>query len=337
MGEQAVIAGPSVYLQQMLARVPEVAAGAVAPSTSRGYNGHWQRYVQFCQDNGATHFPADPEVISAYLIHLCELSHSLGPALSARSAISFNCKLLSPSEQPPTDSMRVAMVMAGLKRTWEKPKCKVLPYTPDVLKRVRDAFMGEGEGMPPLKDHRMAIFSVMSFHLLGRYEELVKIKSDRVRMLPQGSLEFHIPSAKNYSAGNPQTGVVAPNGKDDCPVDMILEYMERLRVLYPVGVEQFLFPSLSGTGLPAGKPMSYDSARRQLKSVLSRLGLGRTELSRFGIHSGRVGGASTASNHGMDLESVRAAGRWRSLAAPRDYVVADEGGQGAVSALLGSL
>ena len=77
-------------------------------------------------------------------------------------------------------------------------------------------------------------------------------------------------SGKTYGRDDPRTGVVAPTGRDDCPVEFILSYMYFIRVVYPETGAKFLFPTLSGKNVPLPKTMPYQSALRQLRKVTSR-------------------------------------------------------------------
>ena len=54
---------------------------------------------------------------------------------------------------------------------------------------------------------------------MGRFKEVGGVKFQNVTVLPGGSLELFIASAKNYWQGNQQTVVIAPTGREDCPVN----------------------------------------------------------------------------------------------------------------------
>ena len=109
---------------------------------------------------GVPSLPADEIHLAAYLIHLCDQSQSLGPALAARSAI-YHYHWLQPPDGPrPTESTKVVMTMGGLKKTWEKAKQKAAPFTADLLKKVKESLTGEDPSIVPVKNHRMAALSV---------------------------------------------------------------------------------------------------------------------------------------------------------------------------------
>ena len=189
-----------------------------------------------------------------------------------------------------------------------------MKFTPDSVRRVRDYFMSDEP--VALKDFRMAAWAVAAWHCLGRYEEPAKEIFSNVKVLEGGSLELFVASGKSYARDDPRTGVVAPTGREDCPVDFLLSYMDHIRGLYPEEGDKFLFPTLSGKGLPLPKPMSYQSALKQMKKVVKDLDLPIEDGKRFGLHSARGGAATAASNAGVPLQAIQEVGRWTSESAP---------------------
>ena len=82
-----------------------------------------------------------------------------------------------------------------------------------------------------LKNFRMAAWAVAAWHVMGRYEELAKVMFDNVKVLEGGSLELFVASGKTYGQDDPRAGVVAPTGRDNCPVEFLLSYMYFIRGL----------------------------------------------------------------------------------------------------------
>ena len=172
---------------------------------------------------------------------------------------------------------------------------------------------------------------------MGRYEELAKVMFDNMKVVERGSLELFVASGKTFGRDDFRTGVVAPTGRDDCPVDFILSYMDFVRDLYPEGAEKLLFPSLSGKNRPLSKTMSYQSALRQLRKVTTELNIPVEDSKRFGMHSCRGGAATAASNAGVPLQAIQEAGRWTSESAPKGYIQPSEEVRDLVSRTLSNL
>ena len=325
----------SPYVNDLLNEVEVLLTESVAGSTANGYAGHWKRWVNFCAEHGLVPLPAVVDQLCAYFLHLATVGNSMSAALSARAAVGFFHKLQLPALESPTDSVRVSMTFAGLKRRYAKPPKKAMKFTPDTLRLVRDHLMG---GDPvSLKNFRMAAWAVASWHTMGRYEELAKVRFENVKVLAEGSLELFVECAKQYAKDDPRTGVVAATGREDCPVDFLLSYMDFARDKFPAGAEMFLFPSLTPKNIPMPKTMSYQSALRQLRAATSVLNIPVEDCKRFGLHSCRGGAATAASNAGVPLQAIKEAGRWTSDSAPRGYIQPSEEVRGLVSRTLSSL
>ena len=172
---------------------------------------------------------------------------------------------------------------------------------------------------------------------MGRYEELAKVMFENVKVLEGGNLELFVASGKTYGHDDPRTGVIAPTGRDDCPVNFLLSYMDFIRDLYPEQGDKFLFPSLSGKGRLLPKTMSYQSALRQLRKVTTELNIPVEDSKRFGLHSCRGGAATAASNAGVPLQAIQEAGRWTSESAPKGYIQPSEEVRDLVSRTLSNL
>ncbi len=324
----------SPYVKNLLQEVKVLVSESVAGSSAKGYSGHRKRWLAFADEHGLVPVPAEPDVLAAYFVHLCSLTESLAPALSARAAIGFFHKMSRPDEVVPTDSVRIWMCMAGHKNRYAKPPKKAMKFNPDSIRKVVDYLMS-GEEVK-LKDHRMAVFASCLWHTVARYEELAKVEFDQVRVLEGGSLELFVASAKNYKKDDPRTGIISPTDKEDYPVQLVLSYMDRIRGLFQGGTK-YLFPHLSPKSLPTSKQMSYQSALKQLREVVRILEIPVEDGKRFGLHSVRGGAATAASNAGVPLESIRQAGRWTSERAPLTYIQPSESARGLVSATLSSL
>ena len=145
----------SEYVNGLLCEVEVLLTEAVAGSTANGYAGHWKRWLAFCAEHGLVPIPAEVDHICAYFLHLATFGNSMSAALSARAAIGFFHKLQLPDKDLPTDSVRVTMTFAGLKRRFAKPPKKAMKLNTDSLRRVRDYLMGGGDPVS-LKNFQMA-------------------------------------------------------------------------------------------------------------------------------------------------------------------------------------
>lgn len=133
---------------------------------------------------------------------------------------------------------------------------------------------------------------------------------------PSPHLRVMFKDGKNdyYSEGAER--VVAANTWEPryCPVKLTQNYFEFLGGRF----EGFLVPSCLPNSSPnPAKSVPYNGALEDLRSLLSELG---HDAKRYGEHSGKRGGASMAVENGMDMETLKRFGRWRSAAVPSKYV-----------------
>jgi hypothetical protein len=133
---------------------------------------------------------------------------------------------------------------------------------------------------------------------------------------PSLHLKLLFKGGKNdfYSEGADR--IVASNTYEPryCPVKFTQNYFEYLGHRF----DGFLVPSC----LPDSKPdpcksVPYNGALDDLRHLLNDLG---HDGQRYGEHSGKRGGATTAVESGMDMDTLKRLGRWRSPAVPAKYV-----------------
>ena len=185
----------------------------------------------------------------------------------------------------PTDSVRVAQVIKGLKRKFAKPVIKKRPITPVMAKSLLSLYTSKGlESMDLMELRSAAFFSVLYF-CCARYEEAAKLKMENVKVTVEGNLEFLFMEAKNNQLLECRKSYVSPtvNGGDLCPVKIIAEYSKKMK---ESGGQGFFFSFLYPTRLPIpGSTFSYDNARKLTIDALRHVGLEESELKHYGLHS----------------------------------------------------
>ena len=78
----------------------------------------------------------------------------------------------------------------------------------------------------------------------------------------------------------------------------------------------FLLPIIKGKVISVDSPLLYNSALRDLRRCLSKVGI---ESSGFGEHSGRRGGTTAAALAGASVDELMLQGRWKTQDMPRLY------------------
>ena len=123
---------------------------------------------------------------------------------------------------------------------------------------------------------------------------------------------------------------------DTCPAKMLSRYLARIKQ-DPLEHDNYIFRPLlkSRTGhklVLVNKPLSYSTIRDHFKASFKDI---VPDISRFGTHSLRAGGASAAANAGVNDRLFERHGRWKTASAKNGYVDDSLESRLAVSKMLG--
>ena len=143
------------------------------------------------------------------------------------------------------------------------------------------------------------------FCLFARFEESVALKIDSLE--EYGSdLVVNFPKGKTYQYGECRESVILTQSfGEENPVLIIKSYLSRLNSSEKRG--NWLFPAIECKGkkiMILDEPVSYDALARQLKSFGGKAGLD-CSIDRYGTHSFRRGGVTTAVNNGCSEHVVQ--------------------------------
>ena len=118
-----------------------------------------------------------------------------------------------------------------------------------------------------------------------------------------------------------ESEVVIASGSsvDTCPVNILRRYLTEVE-RYPIDSSHYIFRPLSKCRagykiVSVNKPISYSRIRGYFKRSFKDIGL---DVSQFGTHSLKAGGASAAANAGIQL--FQRHGRWKTVSAKNGYV-----------------
>ena len=119
---------------------------AVAPSTARSYSSAQLRYQQFYVHFSLRPLPATERVL---ILFVAELAQSVWHA-TIRSYLSAvrNLHITAGHPDPLAGSIRLELVLRGVRRVKAQPGKTKLPVTPLILHRIREVLLGgcEKEG-----------------------------------------------------------------------------------------------------------------------------------------------------------------------------------------------
>jgi len=159
---------------------------------------------------------------------------------------------------------------------------------------------------------------VIAYSGFLRFDELSHIKLEHLTFTDDGVIIF-IPSSKTDIYREGKQVLICKGRSVACPVNILKQYLS----LSQVTSDEFIFRSLSKTKdgfklREQNKPISYSRTREiMLQSLKPIVG---NDISKFGVHSFRAGGVSTAANAGIQDRLLKKHGRWKTDVAKDGYV-----------------
>ena len=235
---------------------------------------------------------ADPYHISLYLVNLSKSCSSPAPITKATAAIAWAHRMAGVND--PTQMSLVKSTSEGLRRSLSKPTVKKEPITPSMLRDMVDSHIKQTSELTvaDLMSLRTVAMCLLAYTGFLRFNELSSIRLGHVTFNDEG-LKLFIPSSKTDVYHDGRSVVVSNTYTKYCPVEILEKYISLAQIQ---SVDSFLFRSLSkvrkGYKLrEANQPMSYTRVREVILDALRPV---VDDVSKFGVHSLRAGGATMA-------------------------------------------
>ena len=302
---------------QRLAAVdlPALLVSSKADSTTKQYLAYWRKWeVWVASHPSISVFPVTPFHLSLYLAHLA----STGPKSAADptiAAVKWIHGLAGFSS--PTDNPMVKNALQGFKRIHSSPTARKLPITPQIL---REIWKSHGQAHATLADLRILFISFISYAGFLRFDDLRKISRNSCTFT-QDCLTIHLPSSKSDQFRQGSDIVIARSAKDTCPVRVAERYFAVLGDSADCSLPALRRLQTSKRGLiPSSHPLSYSRTREIILDAIKPF---VPDISRYGLHSMRSGGASAAFNAHVPPFLISKHGRWSSEKARNKYLQTD--------------
>lgn len=280
---QSVHAAPRSSLQTPAALVDaarQYARDARADSTWRAYEGHWRRFLLWCEQHGRSALPASPETVVLYVTHLAEggrVPATISQCLAAISQCHIRAREPSPREAP-----EVREVWRGIRRRKGIAPTQKLPFTTE---NVRAALRLQPRTLAGARD---AAVLLIGFSSAMRRSEIATLTASNVTFVNDG-LEIKILRSKTDQEGIGRTVVVA-KGADPatCPVQALRTWLQAACI-----TEGPVFRPISRHGKVGAKPLTGHGIGDIVKRIATALGLDATA---YGAHSLRAGFVTAATD-----------------------------------------
>ena len=301
-------------IQGLADRLKTTVLSSKACSTSSQYHRAYCKWKEFAvcklNENG---FPADPFHVALYLQHLIEQSQSPSVIDSAFYGIKWAHDMAGlPS---PTDNSVVQAVRSASKRVLGTATVnRKEPISSDlILKIVCRANLDN-----PV-DLRNVTMYVLSFSGFFRFDDISRVRRSDISF-KEGFMVIHVHKSKNDQLRKGNEVVISELSSPACPVKLLRKYLDKFQI--PPDSRDLIFKPISrGKSscklVSPDKPISYSSIRDGFRRDLKNIGV---DPSKFGLHSLRSGGATSAANNVVNDRVFQRHGRWKSAEAKNIYV-----------------
>ena len=292
---------PAVLTEEQRRRVADALESAQSENTRKNYASQFGKFRSWCEMEGFSYLPAQPEVLAAYAVELADDNMSISTIRLAVAAIvdaHRRVGMESPQNAGVTETLR------GLSRQVGVSQKQARPLDADALAAIRATALNPRRSRggsfemeeTALRRGRLdiALASVMSDAGL-RISEAAVLRWRDVLDAEDGAGLIYIERSKTDQAGEGAYVVVTP---------------DTLTALKLLGQDSEMW----GDDEPVfGLSMSQIS--RRVDSMARAAGLGEG----YSGHSGRVGLAIRMTRRGAPLQAVQTHGRWKSPSMPARY------------------
>lgn len=317
-------------LRELSAKLPEVILKSKAENTVKKYNYAFRSWCSWCKIHDSINcMPATDYHVSLYIIYLMQSNCSTSKIEEVLYSIAWAHSIAGYDN--PCASNLVLNVAEGAKRQLSRPCSKKEPITPDILKKLVEQFGSNNS----LYDKRIVTMCLIAYAGFLRFSELVNIRACDILFYPT-HVSIFIEKSKTDKYRQGTYVIIAKTDRITCPVAFLSSYIKDANI--NLEDDKYIFRQISfykssnSYKLRNAGHISYTRARELLLEKLESLGL---ETSKFGLHSLRSGGATSAANAGISDRIFKKHGRWKSDRAKDGYVKEDLKTQLSVSQNLG--
>lgn len=300
-------------LQKYSRIFPELLINAKAENTVKKYIYGFCRWKKWASKNKLTVFPVE----SLHLCLYCSYLLQNDTTSSALSDIFYSIRWAhnTVGVVSPTESLLVRNIFEGAKRRVVKPTVKKEIMTIDILNRMYNANYNPED----LQAQRIITISLLCFAGFFRSAEVLNLTRSDIRLFST-HMELFIEQSKTDIYRDGSWVLIARTDGKLCPVQNLKLYLNLAHILEDS--DEFLFRNI--TKCKAGyilrkenKPLAYNRLRESFVNSYSSV---VSDISKFGLHSFRAGGASAAAACGVSDRLFKRHGRWRSETAKDGYV-----------------
>jgi site-specific recombinase XerD len=268
--------------------------GAYAPSTMRAYYCDIQAFVDWCDENSFSAFPASPQTIVKFLEYQA-VTRSVSTIKRRLYGIRKVYELLELSD--PTLKIEVKLAMRRIRRGNFERSQQAEGLTEEYLA----SFLGS-QPETPLGLRNKTMIS-LGYDLLARRSELVALKTSDLSTRQDGTMQAIIRRSKSDPYGRGRNAFCSKRS-----AGLVAEWLDwRGR-----HIEYLFCPIYQSKALD--RSLSASTVKSVVKSAALLAGLDPWLAQKFSGHSMRVGAAQDLFRKGRRTSAIMRAGGWKSRA-----------------------
>ena len=303
-------------LRDKIRDIPELLSGSRASSTVKVYFRSFKKWSDWLKKNGLENDKVSstkPLTVSIYLASLIQEGVSVNVLTSALYGIRWAHSVIGVTS--PTESELVKNVFEAGKRKLAIPRTKKEPISAELLKKMYNKFFHCGN----VYNQRSICACLIAYAGFLRSSELLNIRCSDVTF-EKSHMSIFIEKSKTDIYRDGQWVVIARTDSDVCPVKNLELFMRWCE--FSEESTDFIFCNLSKikTGYKVrkgNKALTYSRLRELFIEVFKDF---VPDISKFGLHSLRAGGATVCANSGIPDRLFKRHGRWKSESAKDGYV-----------------
>jgi integrase len=297
--------------------VAELVGESLAPATRRAYRCGIAAFRAYCDDQGISALPAEPETVAAFLAAGAAGGSSVSTLAQRVAAIRWAHE--AAGLESPTAAKLVRSTMQGIRRRLGVAPTRKAPATVE-----RISAMLAGIDRSTTKGKRDAALLLVGFATALRRSELVALDLADIEATDRGLL-VTVRRSKTDQEGVGHLRAILPGQRDEhCPIRALNEWLES------GGISSGrIFRAVNRHGRVADS-LSTHAVGELVKQAAKRAGLDPAD---FAAHSLRAGFVTSAAERGASAERIMDHTGHQSAAMVRVYTrradaFADHAGQG---------
>ena len=295
-------------LKNLAQSLPSILLQDRAPGTVTTYVNAYRAWKRWASSRGVCPLPASDVGLALYVVSLIQQEKSVSSVNSAIYGIDWVHK--ENGQSHPSEHSVVRQVVEAARRILAKPKSRKEPLTVAQVQNILRRLEGG-----TLADLQVAAMVALGFYGFLRWDDLSRITPSSLVFSPT-HVSIFLEKRKNDQFRAGSHILIARSDEATCPVKIVEKFLEKGDHDVMLPIWRRIQSTKNGKKLRA-ELMSYSRANELFKNELKKEGL---DSKKYGLHSLRSGGASTAAALGIPDRLLQRQGGWRTASAKNNYI-----------------